>query len=132
MHMQYIYCTFALILQLPYMCPDQELQYTITIQSDDLSTVIVIGPKDIVYTSNMIEEDITSELSLDSSYSLVVHLSTVAGNSTSDSVAFGKSEVYILSEGCSKLVTFYTPTTDTIITPTTLSTTPAENVTTGK
>ena len=85
-------------MQLPGICPFQELSYTTTIRQispthNTLSTAgqadnIVIGPKTVMGDTNVYEV-VNSSLVVDAVYSVLVEFDTLAGNVTSNTT-FGK------------------------------------------
>ena len=86
-------------MQLPGICPFQEMNYTITIQQispthNTLSTagqadnIIVIGPK-MVTSHTSVFEIVNSSLVVDAVYSVHVRFDTLAAN-VSSTTTFGK------------------------------------------
>ena len=86
-------------MQLPGICPFQEMNYTITIQQispthNTLSTagqadnIIVIGPK-MVTSHTSVLEIVNSSLVVDAVYSVHVRFDTLAAN-VSSTTTFGK------------------------------------------
>ena len=82
-------------MQLPGICPFQEMNYTITIQQispthNTLSTagLIVIGPK-MVTSHTSVFEIVNSSLVVDAVYSVHVRFDTLAAN-VSSTTTFGK------------------------------------------